>query len=206
MDGDQVIDEGITTPGCGHPVIGKSTQSSPHDGALLESLDPKEKGKYQQENGDGLIVVATSDGSRDVTRGNAHEGSGQKTGRVRGGQLIGQPVRRKSSETGEAGGEKNTDISNIDGNGQETEQVVYDTTSDHEAGVEGSSSDPTEGVPGAVIKPIPEAIESIGDQVLCSPEVEPRVDWEKMCQYGCVLVIRGKSAESCTSSASWCLY
>lgn len=80
MDGDQVINEGIASPGCGHPVIGESTQSSPHDGALLESLDPEEESKDQKEDSNGLIIIAASYGSRDVARGNAHEGSCQETG------------------------------------------------------------------------------------------------------------------------------
>lgn len=182
MDSDQVIDKGVTTPRCGHPVVGKSTQSSPHNGALLDGLDPEEESEDQQEDGDGLVVVAAGDGSRDVTWGNAHEGSGQETGRVGGGQLIGQPVGREGSEARETGGEKDTDISNVDGNGQKTEEVVDDSAGDHETGVEGTASNTTEGVPGAVVKPIPEAIESIGDQVLGSPEVEPRIDWRGLCQ------------------------
>lgn len=55
--------------------------------------------------------------------------------------------------------------------------MVDDAAGDHEAGVEGSSSDTAERVPGTVIKPVPEAVESIGDQVFCSSEIEPRVDW-----------------------------
>lgn len=55
--------------------------------------------------------------------------------------------------------------------------MVDDATGNHEAGVESSSSDTTERIPGAVVEPVPEAVESIGDQVFGSPEVEPRIDW-----------------------------
>ena len=38
-------------------------------------------------------------------------------------------------------------------------------------------------MPGPVVEPVPELLKPIGDEVLGSPEVEPRVDYGKPSQY-----------------------
>ena len=55
--------------------------------------------------------------------------------------------------------------------------MVDGPAGDHQAGVQRSSGDAAQRVPCSVIEPIPEIVESIGDQVLCCSEVEPRVDY-----------------------------
>lgn len=47
---------------------------------------------------------------------------------------------------------------------------------DHEAWVEGAAGDTSEGVPGAVIEPVPEVVKAIGDEVFGCSEVEPWVN------------------------------
>lgn len=47
---------------------------------------------------------------------------------------------------------------------------------DHETWIEGAAGDTAERVPGAVIEPVPEVVEAIGDEVFCCSEVEPWVD------------------------------
>lgn len=176
VDGDEVVDEGISTPRRGHPVVGESAQSGPHDGALLDGLDPEEEGEYQQKDSNGLVVIATSYGPGDVSGSNAHECGSQKTRRLGGGQLIGQPVCCESSETREARGEQDTDVPDVNGNGQEAEGMVDNAAGGHEAGIKSSSSDTAQRVPCSVVEPVPEAVESICNEVLGSSEVEPRVD------------------------------
>lgn len=98
MQGDKVSYEGIATPGGRHPVVEESTQASPQNGALLDSSDPEEVGEDQEENGDGLIIVAASNRSRDVAWCNAHEYSGQETSGLGGGHLIGEEIGREGGK------------------------------------------------------------------------------------------------------------
>lgn len=71
--------------------------------------------------------------------------------------------------------------------------MVDDTTGDHETRVKGTASDTAERVPGAVVKPVPEAVEAIGDEVFGGSEVKPGIElvnnaleaWRGVrCQYG----------------------
>lgn len=55
--------------------------------------------------------------------------------------------------------------------------MVNDTTGNHQAWVESSSSDATERVPGSVVEPVPEAVESICDEVFGGSKVEPRIEF-----------------------------
>ena len=135
MERDQVSDEHISTPGRDHVSVEQRSQRSPHNGALLHGLDPQEEGENKQENGNGLVIVTTRHRPRDVTGGNAHERSGQETSRRRARHLTSQQIHGKGRESGEAGGEQNANISNIDGDGQEAQDVVDDAASHHETGV-----------------------------------------------------------------------
>jgi hypothetical protein len=55
--------------------------------------------------------------------------------------------------------------------------VVDNAAGHHQTRVEGTSSNSSKGMPCSVIKPIPEVVESIGDEVLGRTEVEPRVNY-----------------------------
>lgn len=54
--------------------------------------------------------------------------------------------------------------------------MVDDARGNHETGVQSTTSDTAKRVPCAVIEPVPELVESIGNEVLCCAEVEPGVD------------------------------
>lgn len=54
--------------------------------------------------------------------------------------------------------------------------MVDGAAGDHQAGVQGASSNSTERVPCSVVKPIPELVEAIGDEVLGCSEVEPGIN------------------------------
>lgn len=53
----------------------------------------------------------------------------------------------------------------------------------HQTWVERSSRDSAKGVPCPVVKPVPEAVEAIRDQVFRRPEVEPRIDYGDVSQH-----------------------
>ena len=93
MERNQVRDENISTPSGDHVPIEQGSQGSPHDRTVLDSLDPQEEGEDKQENGNGLVVVASGDGSRDITGRDAHECRSEETSRGRSGHLAGKEVR-----------------------------------------------------------------------------------------------------------------
>ena len=172
----QVGDEDVTTPGRDHVSVEESSEGTPHDGTLLDTLDPQVEGEDEEEDGNGFVVVTASHGTRDVTGGNAHEDGSKEAGRGRVGHLRGQEVTGKGSQARAGGSQHDADVADIDGEGKKAEEVVDGTAGDHEAWVEGTTSDTTEGVPCAVIEPVPEAREAILHEVLCCAEVEPWID------------------------------
>lgn len=179
MQGKQAGDEGVTSPRGNHVAVKEGAEGTPQHGALLQRLDPEVEGEDEQEDGDGLVVVAASDGTGDVARGNAHEQGSQETSRGRGGHLIGKEVGGDGGKTREGGREKDADIPDINGDREGSEGVVDGATGHHEARVEGASRDTAEGVPCPVIEPIPEVVEAVRNEVLGSAEVEPGVNWSR---------------------------
>lgn len=173
---EQVGDEDITTPGRDHVSVEESSEGAPHDGTLLDTLNPQVEGEDEEEDGNGFVVVAASNGTRDVTGGNAHEDGGEEAGRGRVGHLRGQEVTGKGRQARAGGSQHDADVANVDGEGEKAEEVVDGTAGDHETRVESTTSDTAEGVPCAVIEPVPEAREAILHQVFCCAEVEPGVD------------------------------
>lgn len=178
MDGKQAGDKSVSTPRGYHVTVEERTHGAPEHGTLLQGLDPQEESEDQEEDGNGLVVVTSSHGARDVTRGYAHEHGGEKTSRGRGGHLIGEQVGGNGRQARKRWCEKDANVSNINRNREELEEVVNNTAGDHESGVQGSSGNPTKRMPSTVVEPVPELLKAIGDEILCSPEVEPRINCE----------------------------
>lgn len=78
VERDQVRDENISTPRRHHVSIEQCSQSSPHNRAVLDSLDPEVEGKDQEKDRNGFVVVASGDRPGDVTRGDSHKSSSKK--------------------------------------------------------------------------------------------------------------------------------
>lgn len=76
---EQVCNENVSTPCADHVTVEESRQASPHNASNLDGLDPQVEGEDQEENGNGFVVVAAGDGSRDISRRNAHEHSRKQT-------------------------------------------------------------------------------------------------------------------------------
>jgi hypothetical protein len=74
----QVRDEDVTTPGRNHVSVEQRGQRTPEDGSILDSLDPKEERKNQQEDSNSFIVITPSDRARNVSGSNSHESGGKK--------------------------------------------------------------------------------------------------------------------------------
>lgn len=79
MQGQQVGDEDVSTPRADHVSVEQRRQTTPHDASNLDGLDPEVEGEDQKEDGNCLVVVTSSDRSRDVAGGDAHEHSGEQT-------------------------------------------------------------------------------------------------------------------------------
>lgn len=115
MQWDQVRDEHVSTPSGHHVSVEQRRQSSPHNGAVLDCLDPEEECKHQQENCNGLVIVATGNRSGDITRGNAHESSREETSGGGGRHFAGQKIHGQSGQTGEPGCEQDAYVPDING-------------------------------------------------------------------------------------------
>lgn len=71
--------KGIRAPCSNHVKVKDASNGTEKCTALLERLDPVEKGEHEEEDGDGFIVVRASDGTRYVTGNNANESCSQQT-------------------------------------------------------------------------------------------------------------------------------
>lgn len=143
----QVGNEHITTPRRHHVSVEQRGKRTPEHRSVLDRLDPEEEGEHQQEDGNGLVIVTTGHGSRDVTRGDAHEGCGEETSRGRCDHLGGQEVRRERGEAREAWCKEHADVADVDGEREEAEEVVDGAAGDHQTGVKGTTGDSSEGMP-----------------------------------------------------------
>lgn len=72
--------EGVATPRGNHVAIEEGAERSPQHGPLLQRLDPEVESEDEQENRNGFVVVAASNRTGDIARGNAHEEGSQKAG------------------------------------------------------------------------------------------------------------------------------
>lgn len=135
MERNEVSDKDISTPSRNHVSIEQCSQCPPHNRSILDGLDPQEEGEDKQENGNGLIIVTSSHGTGDITGSNSHECSCKKTRGWRVGHLTSQEVHGQGSQPRKAGGKKDTNVSNIDGDREESEDMVNHTTGNHQTGI-----------------------------------------------------------------------
>lgn len=147
MQWQQIGDEDVTTPRRHHVSVEERGQGTPEHGAILDSLDPEEEGEDEQEDGNGLVVVATGHGSRDVAWCDAHEGGGEETRRGRIDHLIREEIGCERCEARESGSEEDANVTDVYGHGEGAEEVVDGAAGDHETWVEGTTGDSTEGMP-----------------------------------------------------------
>lgn len=69
--------------------------------------------------------------------------------------------------------EKHADVSDVYMDVQERKHVVDATRRDHQTGVHGAADNTTEWVPGTLVEPIQEVVESMLYHVRSGPVVEP---------------------------------
>lgn len=154
VQGKQVGNKNVSTPCRHHVAIEQRTEGAPESRANLQGLDPQVKGEDKQENGNCLVVVTSSDRTRNVAWRNANEGSGEEASRRRLRHLGREEVRGESRQARESGREEHANVPNVNGDGQEAEDVVNDTASNHEAGIEGTASNTAQWMPCPCKKPI----------------------------------------------------
>lgn len=147
MQRQQVSDEDVSTPRRHHVSVEQGRQSAPEHGSVLDRLDPQEKGKDKQEDGNGLVVVTSCDGSRNVAGRDAHEGGREQTSRGRRDHLGCQEIRGERREAREGGCQEDTYVANVDGEGESAEEVVDDTAGNHQSGVESTARHSAQRVP-----------------------------------------------------------
>lgn len=54
--------------------------------------------------------------------------------------------------------------------------MVDGAAGDHKTGVQSTAGDASQRMPCSVVEPVPELVESVGDEIFGSSEVEPRID------------------------------
>jgi len=171
MKRDEIDEEDIATPGTDHVEISNTTKTCPVDVARLDALDPEIVGEEHAKDGDGFIVITTSDTPGDISGDNRDHPSSTETcpGRV---EFAGEQISYHRSKRGESRCEEHTDFSHIDRDIDSIEDVIEEAGSDHEARIDGTTDDPTQGVPSSIVEPIVKVIEAVLGEVFCSAIIE----------------------------------
>ena len=84
-------------------------------------------------------------------------------------ELLGELVGDEGGEGGEKGRQEDADISNVDGDVEEVEDVVDGGRSHHQTRVYRASDDSTQRVPSAIVEPIVEFVKALLRQETSRP-------------------------------------
>ena len=171
VHGDEVDEEDVSAPRGDHVEVGHGAEGCPVDVPGLDTLDPEVVGEQHAEDGDALIVVAARHGAGDVS-GDDGDHSGRRESGPDTVQLRREEVRHDGGQRGEEGGEEHANLPDINTDVDAVEKVVDDAGGDHETGVDGSSNDTTQRIPGTIIKPVVEIVETILRQIFGCAIVE----------------------------------
>src|SRR5690606_19657163 len=117
-----------------HIEVKHSAQCTPIRTSNLQCLNRKEEGDHEEKDGNGFDVVGSSYGTRDVSGRNGNECCCKETGGV-ALHFLGEEIGCKCCKSGESGSEEDADVSNVDWESEEFEDVVDETGGDHKAGV-----------------------------------------------------------------------
>ena len=158
-----------------HVKVGQSTHGGPIDHAGLDALDPEVVGEEHAEDGDALVVVGSGHRSADVSGDDGDHGGGHQS-RPLTVQLHGEEVRDQGGEGAEQGCQEDADVADVEGDVAQVGKEVEDGGGDHEAGVDGAADDPAQRVPGPVVEPVVEGVETLVGQVLGRSVVEVGIE------------------------------
>ena len=172
MEGDEVDDEDVSSPGRDHVEIGQSSPGSPVNWAGLHCLDPEVVGEHEGEDSDALIVVAPRHGPADVAGHDGNE-AGSEEPRALRPEFLGQEVGGDRRQSREERSQEDTDVSDVNRDVEEAQHVMNGAGGDHQAGVDSPTYDPAQRVPGSLVKPVEEIIISVLHHVGRCPVVEP---------------------------------
>ena len=159
VDGDDVDEKHIASPGAHHVEVSHRAEGSPVDVASLDTLDPEIVGEQHAEYGDALVVVAPRHGPADVSRHDGDHTGGGEAG-THTVEFRGQEVGDDGREGGEEGGEEHADLPHINGHVESVKDVEDGAGRNHQSGVNGASDNAAQRIPGSVIKPVVEIVES----------------------------------------------
>lgn len=91
-DGDDVDNEGVSTPWSNHVKVGKGWADWPQDAASVTGLNENIESEDESEDGDTFVIVRSSDGSGHVTGNQTDEQGSKKASAMFFGDLTGQQV------------------------------------------------------------------------------------------------------------------
>lgn len=127
-DGDDVDDEGVTSPRGHHVEVGQGWPYRPKDRTCITCLQENVERENQSEYWYSFVIVGPSHWSRHVAGRKTNEESCQQTSTVFFGDFGGEQVGSNRRERGKHGGQKHTNIPDIDGDGQFVKEEVDEAT------------------------------------------------------------------------------
>ena len=170
-----VDEEHIASPGAHHVEVGNAAKGSPVDFASLHAFDPQVVGEQHAKYRNGLVVIAASHTSGNISRHDCDHACGTEAS-ASGVQLGGEEVGDDCREGRERWRQEDAHLSHVDGHVDHVEDVVEEASSDHETGIDCSSNNPTKWIPGSVVKPVVKVVETLIREVLGCSVVEVRIE------------------------------
>lgn len=79
VQGKHVSDEDVSTPGGNHPAIEERSDGTPEGRSGLQRPDPSEESDHEEEDGNSLVIVGSSNRTGDVSGNDTDEGRGKQT-------------------------------------------------------------------------------------------------------------------------------
>lgn len=171
----EVDKEDVATPRGDHVEVGQRTSGRPKHASGLHRSNPQPVGQQHAKDRNTLVIVRASDRSGNVTRDDGDETSGDET-RARISQLLGEQIRDNGRERGEERSQEDADVADLHGHVEPVQNVIESRRCDHETWIDRAADDTAEWVPGAVIEPVMERVETLFREIFRRAVVEVRIE------------------------------
>ena len=172
----QIDQKDITTPWGDHVKVGKSAWCGPINAAGFDCLDPKPVGEQHAKDSNAFVIVWTSDRTWNIAWHNRDQTGGHETsaGVL---ELGGEQVSDNCGQWREKWRQEYANVSYINGDMQEVENVIEERWGDHETGIDGTTDDSSQWIPSSIVEPIVKAVEAFFGQIFCGSIVKIRIEF-----------------------------
>lgn len=176
MQWNQINEEDVASPRRHHIEIGQRRHCRPQDRSRLHRFYPKVIRQQHTENGNAFVVVGSGNRSGNVSGNDGDHCGGHQTGAL-AVDLFGQQIGDDRCEGGEERSEEDAYVPDVDGDVEQPHQTIEYGRCDHQAGINRAADDPSQRIPGSVIEPIVEVVESLFGQEARRPVIEVRIEF-----------------------------